>query len=143
MAVGQKAYDQPFHQVSLAHDNLAQFIKERPHKGARFLHRVVNGADSRIHYSLNITVRWTRKPEFAFKRRHLVFAFVFRTFILGFHMKLLFATLGLSATLARAEPQPTNSFPLWPNGAPGALGSAEKDIPTLTPFFPDPAKATG
>jgi acetyl esterase/lipase len=72
-----------------------------------------------------------------------VFAFVFRTFILAFHMKLLFATLGLSATLARAEVQPTNSFPLWPNGAPGALGTAEKDIPTLTPFFPDPAKATG
>src|SRR5215471_6056888 len=58
-------------------------------------------------------------------------------------MKLLFATLGLSATLARAELQQTNSFPLWPNGAPGALGTAEKDIPTLTPFFPDPAKATG
>jgi acetyl esterase/lipase len=72
-----------------------------------------------------------------------VFAFVFRTFILALHMKLLFATLGLSATLARAEPQPTNSFALWPNAAPGALGSAEKDIPTLTPFFPDPAKATG
>jgi acetyl esterase/lipase len=35
------------------------------------------------------------------------------------------------------------SFPLWPEGAPGALGQDPKDIPPLTPFFPDPAKATG
>jgi acetyl esterase/lipase len=33
--------------------------------------------------------------------------------------------------------------PLWPGGAPGALGNEEKDIPTLTPYLPDPAKATG
>ncbi len=39
--------------------------------------------------------------------------------------------------------QPTKSFPLWPNGAPGALGDSSKDIPTLTPYFPDPSKATG
>jgi acetyl esterase/lipase len=42
-----------------------------------------------------------------------------------------------------AQAQPTNSFPLWPDGAPGALGEADKDIPTLTPYWPDPAKATG
>ncbi len=35
------------------------------------------------------------------------------------------------------------SFPLWPDGAPGALGKEEKDIPTLTPYLPDPAKASG
>jgi len=34
-------------------------------------------------------------------------------------------------------------MPLWTDGAPGALGTEAKDIPTLTPFFPDPAKATG
>lgn len=45
--------------------------------------------------------------------------------------------------LAAAEAQPTNSFPLWPEGAPGALGQEDKDIPTLTPYLPDPAKATG
>ena len=45
--------------------------------------------------------------------------------------------------LASAQAQPTNSFPLWPDGAPGALGQQDKDIPTLTPFWPDPAKATG
>jgi acetyl esterase/lipase len=39
--------------------------------------------------------------------------------------------------------QPTDPMPLWPDGAPGALGTEAKDTPTLTPFFPDPAKATG
>jgi acetyl esterase/lipase len=39
--------------------------------------------------------------------------------------------------------QSTNSFPLWPDGAPGALGKNPNDIPTLTPFLPDPAKTTG
>lgn len=42
-----------------------------------------------------------------------------------------------------AQAQPTNSFPLWTGGAPGALGQQDKDIPTLTPYFPEPAKATG
>jgi len=32
---------------------------------------------------------------------------------------------------------------LWPEGAPGALGNEEKDIPTLTPYLPDPSIATG
>jgi acetyl esterase/lipase len=32
---------------------------------------------------------------------------------------------------------------LWPEGAPGALGGDPKDVPTLTPFLPDPAAATG
>jgi len=44
---------------------------------------------------------------------------------------------------ASAMAQPTNSFPLWPEGAPGALGKEAKDIPTLTPYWPDPARATG
>lgn len=48
----------------------------------------------------------------------------------------------LGATL-RAE-LPTTEFPLWPAGqVPGALGSEEKDIPTLTPYWPAPEKATG
>jgi acetyl esterase/lipase len=34
-------------------------------------------------------------------------------------------------------------IPLWPNGAPGALGMEPKDIPTVTTFLPDPALATG
>lgn len=36
-----------------------------------------------------------------------------------------------AASNAAATPQP-----LWPNGAPGALGTAEDDIPTLTPYIP-------
>lgn len=35
------------------------------------------------------------------------------------------------------------SFPLWPQGAPGALGKEDKDIPTLTVYLPDPDKAGG
>lgn len=36
-----------------------------------------------------------------------------------------------------------NSFPLWPDGAPGALGNGSNDVPTVTMLLPDPAKATG
>ena len=43
------------------------------------------------------------------------------------------------ATFAHAQP----TFPLWPDGAPGALGTADKDIPTLTVQLADPAVATG
>jgi acetyl esterase/lipase len=38
---------------------------------------------------------------------------------------------------------PLAPLPLWPDGAPGALGTAEPDIPTLTAFLPAPEKATG
>lgn len=34
-------------------------------------------------------------------------------------------------------------IPLWPNGAPGARGTRSQDIPTITPYLPDPKKATG
>jgi acetyl esterase/lipase len=34
-------------------------------------------------------------------------------------------------------------IPLWPEGAPGALGTSSNDIPTLTPYLPDPTNATG
>lgn len=58
-------------------------------------------------------------------------------------MKINFAMLALLGWFTSALAQPTNSFPLWPEGAPGALGNQDKDIPTLTSFFPEPAKATG
>ena len=58
-------------------------------------------------------------------------------------MKSSLAMAALFGWLASAQAQPTNSFPLWPDGAPGALGTADKDIPTLTPYLPEPAKATG
>src|SRR5687768_6728850 len=50
--------------------------------------------------------------------------------------------LGVSTT-AEAQQLPREEFPLWPQGAPGALGTEAKDIPTLTPYFPNPEKATG
>jgi acetyl esterase/lipase len=55
-------------------------------------------------------------------------------------MKKLFATaiLFLSLVLSRAEMQ--KPIPLWPGGAPGALGTNAIDIPALTPYLPD---ATG
>jgi acetyl esterase/lipase len=58
-------------------------------------------------------------------------------------MKKLLAVVVLLGWFAVARGQPTNSLPLWPDGAPGALGKEPKDIPTLTPYFPDPALATG
>ncbi len=58
-------------------------------------------------------------------------------------MKIYPAMLAFSTSLALASAQSTNSFPLWPSGAPGARGADPKDVPTLTPFLPDPGKATG
>lgn len=49
-------------------------------------------------------------------------------------------TLFVAITL---QAQPTGAFPLWADAVPGALGKEDKDTPTLTPFWPDPAKATG
>jgi len=34
-------------------------------------------------------------------------------------------------------------IPLWPGGAPGALGTNAADIPTLTPYLPDPIPQGG
>jgi acetyl esterase/lipase len=42
---------------------------------------------------------------------------------------------------ARAEIQPL--IPIWPDGAPGALGKRTNDIPTITPYLPDGTNATG
>src|SRR5258705_3122261 len=58
-------------------------------------------------------------------------------------MKNFYCVLALFCALAFARAQPTNPIPLWPSGAPGALGTADKDIPTLTGFFPEADKATG
>lgn len=58
-------------------------------------------------------------------------------------MKLLMRALPLLLVTSFAHAQSTNVMPLWPDGASGALGKEEKDIPTLTPYWPDPAKATG
>jgi acetyl esterase/lipase len=57
--------------------------------------------------------------------------------------------LAVSFLACVAQAQTNTSFPLWPadstlhDGAPGARGHDDQDIPTLTPFPADPAKATG
>ena len=59
-------------------------------------------------------------------------------------MKALFALIAVAFVLVSASAQTqSEAFPLWKDGAPGAKGTEAKDIPTLTPFLPDPAKATG
>ena len=45
----------------------------------------------------------------------------------------------LGVAPARAQ----QAQPLWPNGAPGALGQTEADQPSLTPYLPPAEKATG
>lgn len=54
------------------------------------------------------------------------------------HLTSLLCSM-LFATAALAQ----KSFPLWPDGAPGALGKSTNDIPTLTPFLPAAGTATG
>src|SRR6185295_3830630 len=56
-------------------------------------------------------------------------------------MKLRIALLCLLASTLLARAQET--FPLWPSGAPGALGNASNDIPTLTVYLPPADKASG
>jgi acetyl esterase/lipase len=59
-------------------------------------------------------------------------------------MKTHFAPLlALAASLTLTQAQPTDSFPLWPGDAPGALGKGTNDMPTLTAFLPDGGKASG
>ena len=54
-----------------------------------------------------------------------------------------FPTLLALLTVSTLHAAPLDPIPLWPGGAPGALGTAEHDIPTLTAFLPAPEKATG
>jgi acetyl esterase/lipase len=49
----------------------------------------------------------------------------------------------LSGSTASSQQAPREPFRLWSGDAPGALGHAERDIPTLTPYLADPARATG
>jgi len=43
----------------------------------------------------------------------------------------------------QAADRPMEAVRLWSAAAPGALGEAEKDTPTLTPYWPAPEQATG
>ncbi len=53
-----------------------------------------------------------------------------------------FITLAMLFSAALSS-QSQTSFPLWPQGAPGALGTNEADIPTLTVFLSGATNATG
>jgi len=54
----------------------------------------------------------------------------------------LLSWLPLLACAASMNAQTNLYFSLWPEGAPGALGNADKDIPTLTVFLPEKTDAT-
>ncbi|MGV3659125.1 MAG: alpha/beta hydrolase [Prosthecobacter sp.] len=49
----------------------------------------------------------------------------------------------LASMSALHAAEPTAPIPLWPQGAPGALGTSPKDIPTLTPCLPAKPNSTG
>jgi acetyl esterase/lipase len=55
--------------------------------------------------------------------------------------QLCSVTIFAVALFVRAEAQ--SPIPLWPDGAPGALGKEDKDVPTLTPFLAESSQATG
>jgi acetyl esterase/lipase len=57
-------------------------------------------------------------------------------------MKLL-TCMTMALVTSQALAQTSQPVLLWPAGAPGALGNADKDIPTLTPYLAKPDKATG
>lgn len=56
-------------------------------------------------------------------------------------MKFRLLLMGLFASLVAISAQDT--FPLWPDKAPGALGDSANDIPTLTVYLPAEGHATG
>src|SRR5580704_9830349 len=58
-------------------------------------------------------------------------------------MKTIFASAILFASLMLSRAEMQTPVPLWPDGAPGALGTSSNDIPTLTPYLPDSTNATG
>jgi len=46
-------------------------------------------------------------------------------------------------TLFNVRADMKTAIPLWPAGAPGALGVSDADIPTVTPYLPEGTNATG
>ena len=58
-------------------------------------------------------------------------------------MRTIIASAVLFSSLILSHAEVQAPIPLWPDGAPGALGKTTNDIPTLTPYLPDPTNATG
>lgn len=55
----------------------------------------------------------------------------------------MFAQTPAPAAPAAAPADVPQSLPLWASGAPSALGTADTDIPTITVYPADPARASG
>lgn len=58
-------------------------------------------------------------------------------------VRFLFVSLALAACVVAQTPPARKADPLWPNGAPGALGTTDEDTPTLTPYLLPAARNTG
>jgi len=58
-------------------------------------------------------------------------------------MKTFVASAIFLASLLVSRADMQTSIPLWPDGAPGALGTNANDIPTLTPYLVEGTNATG
>ena len=58
-------------------------------------------------------------------------------------MKTLFVSAILFSSLILCRAEMKNAIPLWPDGAPGALGTKSNDVPTLTPYLPDATPHSG
>ena len=58
-------------------------------------------------------------------------------------MKTSSLLAGLISFAVSLQAETKDPMPLWPFGAPGALGKEEKDVPTITPYLPEPDKASG
>jgi acetyl esterase/lipase len=57
-------------------------------------------------------------------------------------MRTLFF-IAVLATSLTAQPKDPAPIPLWANGAPGALGAADEDTPSITPYLAPGARAVG
>ncbi len=58
-------------------------------------------------------------------------------------MKLITSITLAVVAILQLQAQEPQAIPLWPGAAPGALGTASKDIPTLTPYLAPAGLATG
>ncbi len=58
-------------------------------------------------------------------------------------MKILAALLAVGSMTVWSNAQMKDPIPLWPDGAPGALGNEAKDIPTLTLYLAEATSASG
>lgn len=56
-------------------------------------------------------------------------------------IRFLAVSLAIACCAPAQTPSVKKGEPLWPNGAPGALGTADEDIPTLAAFLLPPERA--